>query len=159
MEREEREQQEARETQESLEKERLRSQYAAKMASLGEMAGGMAHEINTPLAVIQTVAEQLVSDLLSNSANVNVYDADGTLTDHIDWTGSPREAVSVCGTFVTMLMKHTYGFTDAQYKAKTGSSSPSAAKSTPACTLKLPTSGFQIVPVRVPAWSARPEGV
>lgn len=73
-------------------------------------------------------ANQLVTDLVSNSANVNIYDADGTLADHIDWAGSPREAVSVCGTFITMLMKHTYGFTDAQYKAKTGSTSPNAAK-------------------------------
>ncbi len=73
-------------------------------------------------------ANQLVTDLLSNTANVNIYDADGTLADHIDWTGSPREAISVCGTFITMLMKHSYGLTDAQYKARTGSTSPNAAK-------------------------------
>jgi signal transduction histidine kinase len=46
-------------TQELLEQERARSQHSAKMVSLGEMAGGIAHEVNTPLAVIQTVAEQL----------------------------------------------------------------------------------------------------
>ncbi len=74
------------------------------------------------------VAEQLVTDLLANSANVNVYDGDGTLTDHIDWVGSPREAVSVCSTFVTMLLKHTYGWTGTQFQAKTGSTSPNAAK-------------------------------
>lgn len=75
-----------------------------------------------------TDAVQLVTDLNSNSANVNVYDGDGTLTDQIDWSGNQRTAVSVCGTFITMLVKHTYGFTDAQYKAKTGSTSPNAAK-------------------------------
>ena len=73
-------------------------------------------------------ANQLVTDLLANPANVNMYDGDGTLTDQIDWTGSPRQAVSVCGTFITMLMKHTYGFTNAQYQAKTTSTSPNAAK-------------------------------
>jgi signal transduction histidine kinase len=46
-------------TQLLLEEERLRSLHASKMASLGEMAGGVAHEINTPLAVISTLAGQL----------------------------------------------------------------------------------------------------
>lgn len=35
-----------------LERERLRAIEASKMASLGEMAGGIAHEINNPLAII-----------------------------------------------------------------------------------------------------------
>ncbi len=35
-----------------LEKERLLSLHSAKLASLGEMAAGMAHEINNPLAII-----------------------------------------------------------------------------------------------------------
>ena len=73
-------------------------------------------------------AVQLVTDLKSSQANTNIYDADGTLTDHIDWAGPQRTAVSVCGTFITMLLKHTYGLTDAQFHAKTGSNSPNAAK-------------------------------
>lgn len=35
-----------------LDKQRLKSEYSARLATLGEMAGGMAHEINNPLAVI-----------------------------------------------------------------------------------------------------------
>lgn len=35
-----------------LEEHRVKSMYSAKMASLGEMAGGIAHEINNPLAII-----------------------------------------------------------------------------------------------------------
>lgn len=35
--------------------------HASKMSSLGEMAGAIAHEINTPLAIIQLSAEQLES--------------------------------------------------------------------------------------------------
>lgn len=33
--------------------------YAAKMSTLADMAGGIAHEINTPLAVILTLASQI----------------------------------------------------------------------------------------------------
>jgi PAS domain S-box-containing protein len=40
----------------SLEQERLRSLEASKMASLGRMAGGIAHEINNPLTIIAAQA-------------------------------------------------------------------------------------------------------
>lgn len=73
-------------------------------------------------------ANQLITDLASNPLNVNVYDADNSLEDKIDWTGSPRTAISVCGTFITMLMKHTYALSNAQFTARTGSTSPNAAK-------------------------------
>jgi C4-dicarboxylate-specific signal transduction histidine kinase len=40
---------------------------AAKMAALGEMAGGIAHEINTPLGTIALVADQLSEMVLENT--------------------------------------------------------------------------------------------
>lgn len=45
---------------EQLAQQRQQAEFAAKMATLGEMAGGIAHEINTPLAVIALQAEQLL---------------------------------------------------------------------------------------------------
>lgn len=53
----------------ALENERLlneaRSQFlmVSKLSALGEMAGGVAHEINTPLAIIQMRADQLLDHL------------------------------------------------------------------------------------------------
>lgn len=41
--------------------ERLKSVESARLASLGEMASGIAHEINNPLAIIKASAEQILS--------------------------------------------------------------------------------------------------
>ncbi len=41
---------------------------AAKLTTLGEMAGGLAHEINTPLATIQLRAEQ-IGDIVNDQAD------------------------------------------------------------------------------------------
>ena len=43
----------------------------SKMSALGEMAGGIAHEINTPLAVIRMKAEQLEMRIANNDAAVD----------------------------------------------------------------------------------------
>lgn len=44
-----------------LDRERARLISSSKLAALGEMAGGIAHEINNPLAVISGLADQLLA--------------------------------------------------------------------------------------------------
>jgi hypothetical protein len=70
-----------------------------------------------------TQLEILLADLLAHPSDVNQYGTPG----HIDWSGEPRTAVSECSTLVTMTMKHTYGYSDSAYAAKTGGTSPNAA--------------------------------
>jgi len=50
---------EALETRELIEAQRNQVQESARLAALGVMAGGIAHEINNPLQVIRTLAELL----------------------------------------------------------------------------------------------------
>lgn len=50
--------------QQELEDQRRKSIQASKMASLGQMAGGIGHEIKNPLAVIQGAAQALERGLL-----------------------------------------------------------------------------------------------
>lgn len=47
-----------------LEQQKTKAEYSARLAALGEIAGGVAHEINNPLAVITMSA-----DLLRNKLN------------------------------------------------------------------------------------------
>jgi len=48
-----------------LDEQKAVSVQASKMAALGEMAGGVAHEINTPLGTIQVIADYLISGISS----------------------------------------------------------------------------------------------
>lgn len=47
------------EAQRLLDEERAKSIYSMRMAALGEMAGGIAHEINSPLNVITILSDQI----------------------------------------------------------------------------------------------------
>ncbi len=49
---------------------------AAQMASLGEMASGVAHEINNPLAIVQGKARQIEKDVTMGTINAEKVKAD-----------------------------------------------------------------------------------
>lgn len=53
----------------TIKEQRLKIISSAKMSSLGEMAGGVAHEINTPLATMNMRLEQLEVDFNDDSAS------------------------------------------------------------------------------------------
>lgn len=62
-----------KETQKKLEEERSFHFHAVKMATLGEMASGIAHEINNPLTIILNKANQIIKSL--DQAEVNTVEA------------------------------------------------------------------------------------
>ena len=57
-------------SQAELAESRAKSLAAAKMASLGEMASGVAHEINNPLSVIQMNAQHILKRLRSDHPEI-----------------------------------------------------------------------------------------
>jgi PAS domain S-box-containing protein len=54
---------------EIIEQQRLKIHASARLASLGEMAGGIAHEINNPLAIILAYADMSYDKLSSGSTD------------------------------------------------------------------------------------------
>ena|GEM_PF-3134666 len=59
--------------QENLEKERIRSMYAEKMASLGELAAGIAHELGNPAASINAWLEVIESQYERENLDLNMF--------------------------------------------------------------------------------------
>ncbi|MBY0414499.1 MAG: GHKL domain-containing protein, partial [Bdellovibrionales bacterium] len=72
----------------TIKDQQMRLVHAAKMSSLGELAGGIAHEINNPLAVIASSNKMLSRLLLNPEKDVSAADREKALKyfDNIDKT-------------------------------------------------------------------------
>lgn len=64
-----------KQAEEDIKSANIRAQFSARMASLGEMASGIAHEINNPLAIIRASA-----DMLAKKIRKNLYNQEYALT-------------------------------------------------------------------------------
>ena len=61
---------ERKEFEKQLENERARSVHSQKMATLGEMAGGMAHELNSPLGMLSLSVDQIKACFYKNKPDI-----------------------------------------------------------------------------------------
>jgi len=52
-----------------LEEQKILAVHSSRLSAIGEMAGGIAHEINTPLSVIRILCEQILEELKLESSN------------------------------------------------------------------------------------------
>jgi signal transduction histidine kinase len=62
-----------RQTREELQIQKAKADFAARLAALGEMAGGVAHEINNPLAIIAVNADLLKSKLTASGIEPKIW--------------------------------------------------------------------------------------
>ncbi|MCC6876044.1 MAG: PAS domain S-box protein [Sandaracinaceae bacterium] len=86
---------ERRRLEDALEDERAKALHAAKLATMGEMAAGFAHEINNPLSIIDAYAFELPSAIARG---------DSQLVDEA--LASIREAVHRAGRIVSGLRRY-----------------------------------------------------
>jgi hypothetical protein len=70
-------------------------------------------------------AEALLSEL--PNATLNVYGGRRS-KDYIDWNATHPASRTVCSTFASLLLEHTYGFSNGEIRAWIGSGSPDAAQ-------------------------------
>ncbi len=64
-----------------IENQRAALEHSSRLSSLGEMAGGVAHEINNPLAIISGVGERLAN--LVDEAETSTVGIDGSQLRHL----------------------------------------------------------------------------
>jgi signal transduction histidine kinase len=64
---------ELKESQQRITEQQQKLVHSSKMSSLGEMAGGVAHEINTPLSIISMRVEQLEESLAEGDFDPEYY--------------------------------------------------------------------------------------
>jgi signal transduction histidine kinase len=69
-----------------LDQERINTFNASKLASLGDMAGGIAHEMNNPLAIIQGFARKLKRSISDSKDGVNTEESVRSLEKIIETT-------------------------------------------------------------------------
>jgi two-component system NtrC family sensor kinase len=86
------------EFQKESDRTRAQLEHAAKLASVGELAAGIAHEINNPLAIISEEAG-LMKDLMSSEFGEPVKPND--LTEHLD---NIQESVFRCRNITRKLL-------------------------------------------------------
>jgi len=79
----------------------------------------LAQDADTPAHLIQ--ARQLVTNLVG--ASENLY---GGGKRHIDWDARPAAARTVCSSFATLLLQHTYGMRSSDFQAWMNSKDPEA---------------------------------
>lgn len=112
-----------------LQQQRIAAQEAARLASLGTMAGGIAHEINNPLSIIKGNAE-IIRMLGLNHPSTNNAQIEKSInkisetTDRIAniiqglrfFAGASKDSMATKSIILDELIKHTYEISRERFK-------------------------------------------